>query len=91
MQYAEFSCIRLLKKALPLREELDISLSITPSHIIRVSPCQLPTLCDLNGPMSNTIHTISGGTILIQVNDGYDPVILSHQSKFLSITKSLAS
>ena len=46
---------------------------------------------DLNGPMSNTTHTISGGTILSQVIEEYAPVIPPHPSKSLSITKSLAS
>ena len=41
--------------------------------------------------MSNTIHTISGGTILSQVIEEYAPVIQPHPSKSLSITKSLAS
>ena len=38
-----------------------------------------------------TIHTISGGTILSQVIEEYALVIPPHPSKSLSITKSLAS
>ena len=35
--------------------------------------------------MSNTFHTISGGTILSQVLEEYAPVIPPHPSKSLSI------
>ena len=41
--------------------------------------------------MSNTLQNIFGGTILSQVIEEYVPVIPTHLSKSLSITKSLVS